>query len=251
MNINNNKSISNSIENSAQKISTSCEMSNNKYKNTSLIYSYKEFSNNLRRDFLNKNRTESQNMTHKFSNMRNKNYYEIPKLSSAISSLRSLHSQEKVEKFFVDKDNFNKNILKKKIFLDKYSKKDFSFLKNLLETKSFLEEVENPFDDLELKKVKRETEVYFQAKLEINKSSKGKKNLNNLINQNINIYTNNKNKKYARNISDTPSDNSENNNIDNNEKLKQIENDYNNIILRRNLLVNKKKRIYNNSKSSY
>ena len=63
------------------------------------------------------------------------------------------------------------------------------------------------------------------------KSGKGKKNLKNLIRQNINII--------------------ENNIIDNNSKLKQIENEYNDIILKRNKLIEIKKRAIYTSKSSY
>ena len=245
----NNKSISNSLENSAQKISTSCEMSNNRYKNTSLINFYKESAKKHDEKILNKNRTERQNIAHKFSNMRNKKYYQIKKPNRAISSLRYHHSQEKVDNYFFDKNNFSKDIIKKKNFLDKYSKKDFSFLKKLLEIKSFLEEVENPIDNLELKKVKGDAETNFYAKLEIAKSDRRKKNLDNLIKQNINIEKNNKNKNYIENGSDTPSSQSENNYIDNKEKLKQIEKDYNNIITKRNILINSKKRLYNTSKS--
>ena len=94
--------------------------------------------------------------------------------------------------------------------------------------------------------------IYFYSKLEIAKSGQGKKNLNNLIKQKINILNNNKNKKFIENKSETPSEDSEKDiNINNNAKLQKIENDYNNIIQKRNKLIKRKKRKINPSKSFY
>ena len=52
-----------------------------------------------------------------------------------------------------------------------------------------------------------------------------------------------KDKKYDNNINRSDTDQSDNNiiNIDNDEKLKQIENDYYNIILKQNRLIKRKK----------
>ena len=122
----------------------------------------------------------------------------------------------------------------------------------MLETKSFLEEYVKPIDDLELKNVRNDAEINFYSKLEIAKSGQGKKNLNNLIKQKINILNNNKNKKFIENKSETPSEDSEKDiNINNNAKLQKIENDYNNIIQKRNKLIKRKKRKINPSKSFY
>ena len=99
-----------------------------------------------------------------------------------------------------------------------------------------------PIDDLGLKKVRQDADLNFNMKLEIAKSGRGKKNLSNLIKQNINIISP-KDKKYDNNINRSDTDQSENNiiNIDNDEKLKQIENDYYNIILKQNRLIKRKK----------
>ena len=218
---NNSNLISHLKEKSPPKVSTSCEMTNNQTKNSFLIYSYKE--NNI-----------------------NKRHY-----NNLLNMTKIENKKEKVKKYFVDKDNFSKSIMEKKIFLDNYSKKEFNFLNDLLKTKSFLEEIVNPIDDLELKKVKHDADINFNVKLEMAKSGKGKKNLKNLIRQNINIIENSKNKKYIQNNSETPSEQSENNIIDNNSKLKQIENEYNDIILKRNKLIEIKKRAIYTSKSSY
>ena len=248
----NDKSLTNTIENSTQKVSTSCEMINNKLKNTSLIHSYKDFTKKYYNNHLNTMNSQNKNTTYKFSKKRNKNNSEIQKVRSSISCFKSGHTKEKVERYFVDKDNFSKRIIRKKIFLDKYSNKDFSFLKDMLETKSFLEEYVKPIDDLELKNVRNDAEINFYSKLEIAKSGQGKKNLNNLIKQKINILNNNKNKKFIENKSETPSEDSEKDiNINNNAKLQKIENDYNNIIQKRNKLIKRKKRKINPSKSFY
>ena len=88
--------------------------------------------------------------------------------------------------------------------------------------------------------------------MEIAKSQGGKKILKNLIEENLDIETNNKNKRYIQNDSETPSEQSEDNNKDNNEKLKQIENEYNKIIVKRNKLIKIKNSIMNpTSKSLY
>ena len=248
----NDKSLTNTIENSTQKVSTSCEMINNKLKNTSLIHSYKDFTKKYYNNHLNTMNSQNKNTTYKFSKKRNKNKSEIQKVRSSISCFKSGHTKEKVERYFVDKNNFSKRIIRKKIFLDKYSNKDFSFLKDMLETKSFLEEYVKPIDDLELKNVRKDAEINFYSKLEIAKSGQGKKNLNNLIKQKINILNNNKNKKFIENKSETPSEDSEKDiNINNNAKLQKIENDYNNIIQKRNKLIKRKKRKINPSKSFY
>ena len=251
---NNNKFISNSIENSAQKISTSCEISNNKFKNNSLIYSYKDFGNKYNKNKLPKKNSENQIISHKFFNIGDTNRSKISKMSSVISSFRTSQYKDNPEKYSIDKDNFNKRLIKKKKFLDKYSHRDFTFLKDLLDTKSYLEEVVKPISELELKKSRHDADVNFHAKLEIAKAENVKKNLNNLIKQDDNVETNIKNEKnikYIENNSETSSEQFENYNIKNNEKLKQIEKDYNNIIIKRNILFNPKKRFYQSSKSLF
>ena len=116
-------------------------------------------------------------------------------------------------------------------------------MKNLLETKSVFPEIVRPIDDLDIKKVKQDADLNFSMKLEIAKSGRNKKNLTNLIKQNINVVASAKNKNLNR--SDTPTEQSRNNNIeeDNKQKLKQIEDDYINIITKRNRLIKGKKGI--------
>ena len=227
--------------------STSCEVSFRKIRKVNPTHPY--YEKNLRYSKnTNKTKLESSNMSQKYFSIKNNNLSEIPKIHSAISFLRSSISKEKrVEKYEVDKNNFSKNLLKKKTFLDKYSKKEFNFLRDLLETKSVFPEVVKPIDDLELKKVRQDADLNFNTKLEIAKSGRGKKNLTNLIKQNINLVTNKNNKNnYITNRSETQTEsenNNNNNNMDNNEKLKKLDNEYYNIILKTNRLFKRKKGI--------
>ena len=229
------------MENSLLKKQINCESSINNFNNNSSISPYKVITNNQNKKLLNKTKVVNKNILIK---IKGKKHNRIKRVSSAI------FKKEKVEKYFVDKDNFSKKIMKKKIFLDKYSRKEFIFLNNLLKTKCSLEEIVKPIDDLELKKVRHDADLNFNTRLEIAKSKGGKKNLKNLIVQNINIESNNK--RDIQNSSETPSEQSEDNNKDNNEKLKQIENEYNNIIVKRNKLIKIKNSIINSaSKSLY
>jgi len=230
------------IDSSTRKFSTSCEVSAKNFKNTNSINSYYDFSNRKNYKLMNWTKMESQINSRKIYKIKSNNVSQIPKINSLTSCFRSSYSKEKIEKYTIDKDNFNKTLIQKRNFLDRYSSKEFNFLKNLLKSKSNLSEVVKPIDDLELKKVRQDADLNFNMKLEIAKTGRGKKNLSNLIKQNMNIISP-KDKKYDNNINRSDTDQSENNiiNIDNDEKLKQIENDYYNIILKQNQLIKRKK----------
>ena len=172
---------------------------------------------------------------------------DFKNINSLSKTFRSTYRKEKVEKYIVSKDTFNKSVLKKKFFLDKFSSKEYNFLKNLLKTKSYLPEVVRPIDDLGLKKVRQDADLSFNTKMELVKSGTDKKNLTNLIKQNYNAGKKNKNKnKDNLNGDEIQTDQSENYIIfDNNEKLRQIENDYYQILTRRSLLIKRKKKLNN------
>ena len=233
------------IENSSRKFSTSCEVSTKNFKNTISLNSYFEHSNRKNHKLMDGTKIEDRNNFRQIYKIKSTNNSVIPKINSLTSCYRSSYSKEKVEKYNIDKDSFNKTLIKKKSFLDRYSSREFNFLKNLLKSKSLIPEVVRPIDDLGLKKVRQDADLNFNMKLEIAKSGRGKKNLSNLIKQNINIISpkdkkiNNQNNNLERNDTEE----SENNmiNIDNNEKLRQIENDYINIISKQNQLIKRKK----------
>ena len=113
---------------------------------------------------------------------------------------------------------------------------------NLLKTKSVFPEVIRPMDDLELKKIKQDANLNFNMKLELAKSGRGKKNLKNLIKTNLNMNKNVKNK-FIPNRSNTSTDKSENNIMDNDKKLEQLENECMNIALKKEKLIKKKYKI--------
>ena len=176
------------------------------------------------------------------------------KLKTVGTSLKINKSKEKVKKYVVDKENFNKIFLKKKKMLDKLSNKDYIFLRSLLKSKSLYPEVVVPVDDLELKRVREEADVVFNAKLEILKSSRGKKNLNNLISTNNLGMSSGRSKKFNMSRLETDENDNDINAIDNKEKLQQLENECYKIMSKRNQLIKRRKAFLNRAnlnKSQY
>ena len=190
-----------------------------------------------------KTKREYQNLSQKFIKERNDS--SILKYKTVISSLRISNKKEKVIKYMVDKENFNKILLKKKILLDKLSNKEYIFLRGLLKSKSLYPEVVKPIDDLELKRVREDADLTFNTKLELAKSGRGKKNLSNLISNSIGLNQSNNNKKLNLNRLET--DENENKVLDNNEKLQQLENECFKIMSKRKLLIKKKNAFLNRS----
>ena len=231
--------------NSSKKISSSAEISMINYKNSTSLPSCDERISNLlkKKLLMNRSKIESEKTYNKL--YRTKSDFKNMNLLS--KTFRSTYRKEKVEKYIVSKDTFNKSVIKKKFFLDKFSSKEYNFLKNLLKTKSYLPEVVRPIDDLGLKKVRQDADLSFNTKMELVKSGTDKKNLTNLIKQNYNAGKKKKNKnKDNLNGDEIQTDQSENYIIfDNNEKLRQIENDYYQILTRRSLLIKRKKKLNN------
>ena len=191
-----------------------------------------------------KTKREYHNLSQKLIKERNDS--TISKFKTFISSLRLINKKEKVIRYMMDKENFNKVLLKKKKLLDKLSNKEFIFLRTLLKSKSLYPEVVKPIDDLELKRVREDADLTFNIKLELAKSGRGKKNLSNLISNSMGLNQSNISKKLNLNRLET--DENENNKvIDNNEKLQQLENECFKIMSRRKLLIKKKNAFLNRS----
>ena len=191
-----------------------------------------------------KTKREYHNLSQKLIKERNDS--TISKYKTFISSLRLINKKEKVIRYMMDKENFNKVLLKKKKLLDKLSNKEFIFLRTLLKSKSLYPEVVKPIDDLELKRVREDADLTFNIKLELAKSGRGKKNLSNLISNSMGLNQSNISKKLNLNRLET--DENENNKvIDNNEKLQQLENECFKIMSRRKLLIKKKNAFLNRS----
>ena len=109
-------------------------------------------------------------------------------------------------------------------------------------------------DDLELKRVREEADVVFNAKLEILKSSRGKKNLNNLISTNNLGMSSGRSKKFNMSRLETDENDNDINAIDNKEKLQQLENECYKIMSKRNQLIKRRKAFLNRAnlnKSQY
>ena len=225
--------------------SQSCEISNRNMKRSKSVCLYNDTSKRDTKVFLGASKTkrEYQNLSQKFIKERNDS--SISKYKTVISSLRISNKKEKVIKYKVDKENFNKILLKKKILLDKLSNKEYIFLRGLLKSKSLYPEVVKPIDDLELKRVREDADLTFNTKLELAKSGRGKKNLSNLISNSIGLNQSNNNKKLNLNRLET--DENENKVLDNNEKLQQLENECFKIMSKRKLLIKKKNAFLNRS----
>ena len=226
--------------------SQSCEISNRTIKRSKSVSSYNDTSKRDSKLYLGANKTkrEYQNLSQKLINEKSES--PISKFKTVISSLRLNKKKEKVVRYMIDKENFNKVLLKKKILLDKLSNKEYIFLRSLLKSKSLYPEVVKPIDDLELKRVREDADLTFTTKLELAKSGRGKKNLSNLINNSLGLNQSNISKKLNLNRLET--DENENNKVlDNNEKLQQLENECFKIMSKRKLLIKKKNAFLNRS----
>ena len=240
------KSDSINLDSSNKKYSISCKISNQSTKRFSGFSSDEFRKHNLEKIYNYSNIEENKSNV----NIINTKKYHITKVNSKVnsglSSSRSSHSKEKVQKYPMDKENFNKGFIKKKNFLDGFYNKEFKFHKNLLKTKSCPREFFKPPNDFDIKKVIEDAELNFSIKYEIAKSGRGKKNLNNLLKQNLNVINKNlQNNKLIRLTSPKFSN-------DNNEmKLKELNLDYIQIISKRNELIKRKKNIILGNLVSY
>jgi hypothetical protein len=108
----------------------------------------------------------------------NKN--EIDKYATKLKNYLKFNINQKKE-FRMDKENFRKDFLNKKIFLDKYCNEEIKFHRKLLASKSCELECTKEPTEFDLKKSKRDAELEFNKIFELCKSSSNKKNLANYI----------------------------------------------------------------------
>ena len=87
------------------------------------------------------------------------------------------------KEFRIDRENFAKDYLNKKIFLDKYCNEEIKFHRKLLQSKSCELECTKEPNEFDLKKTKRDAELTFNKMFELCKSSTNKKNIHNYIKQ--------------------------------------------------------------------
>jgi hypothetical protein len=89
------------------------------------------------------------------------------------------------KEFRIDKDNFGKDYLLKKRFLDNYFNEEIKFHVKLLKTKSCELELTRERQDFDSKEVKRDAERTFNKIFEICKSSTNKKDIANYMKNTI------------------------------------------------------------------
>jgi len=183
---------------------------------------------------------------------------KINKIKSGLTSSRSTDSKEKVQRFPLDKENFNKEFIQKKYFLDKYCNKELNFQKRLLKTKSYNSELAKVTEEFDLNKIIKDAELNFKIKYEIEKSGKGKNNLNNLIKHNFNIVNKKlssekekekrpstpifiRDKKENKDV--FPDISTNNMNLINEMKMKQLTLDYSKLLKKTNEIIQKRKDI--------
>ena len=219
---------------------------------------------NLSKDIENnidKNNIDLENLFHKkyfnkyFFNLKK---YKINRIKTGLTSSRSTDSKDKVQRFPLDKENFNKEFIQKKYFLDKYCNKELNFQKRLLKTKSYNSELAKVTEDFDLNKIIKDAELNFKIKYEIEKSGKGKNNLNNLIKHNFNIVNKKlssekvkekrpstpifiRDKKENKDI--FPDISTNNMNLINEMKMKQLTLDYSKLLKKTNEIIQKRKDI--------
>ena len=157
---------------------------------------------------------------------------------SGYRSLRASRRKEKVERLPVDRENFSKKIIEKKNFLEKFCDKELNFQKNLLKIKSLEKEYDRPPETFDIKKAKKDAEMDFNLKFELAKSSREKKNLNNLIKHNYKIIKKNNELMKKRSRNGIPGDDD---NFINETKLKELDMDCFKLFIKNNELAKKKK----------
>ena len=85
------------------------------------------------------------------------------------------------KEFRIDRENFAKNYINKKIYLDKYCNEEIKFHRKLLKSKSCELECTKEVDEFDAKKSKRDADMAFNKIFELCKASSHKKNIANYI----------------------------------------------------------------------
>ena len=234
---NNNNSLS-IVKNSFNIKSNSTKILNRKKQKNNTSY----FNSNYSKNF------SSININNKY---KNNNYTSKNK-----SSLKFVLKPKK--EFRIDRENFAKDYINKKLFLDKYCNEEIKFHRKLLKSKSCELECTKESNEFDLKKIKRDAELAFNKIFELCKSSTNKKNLHNYlkirnmgnVGMNGNLTTNNDTKvtysyeifKEEKKEDDRLVDAKEKKNIllKNEETMKELNMEYEQMIQKENELKDKK-----------
>ena len=163
------------------------------------------------------------------------------------------------KEFRIDRENFAKDYINKKLFLDKYCNEEIKFHRKLLSSKTCEVECTKELNEFNLKKCRRDADMAFNKIFELCKSSTNKKNITkylkqrNLINGGTNSHlTTSSDKKVVnslyevfrgnRNEEDRALDEKEKKNIllKNEEKMKELNMEYEQMIQKESELKEKK-----------
>lgn len=87
------------------------------------------------------------------------------------------------KEFRIDRENFAKDYIKKKLFLDKYCNEEIKFHRKLLSSKSCEIECTKDRNEFDLKKSRRDADMAFNKIFELCKSSTNKKNISKYLKQ--------------------------------------------------------------------
>ena len=221
-------------------------------------------------------RNKNKSFEKKYASLNNYSYKKINNFKMPMKKNNLKIKLKPKKEFRIDKDNFGKDYLQKKIFLDNYFNEEMKFHVKLLNTKSCeLELVREP-KDFDSKEIKRDAERNFNQIFEICKSSTNKKdianylknvirinskvisNMNNSINMDGNLTTiNEKNSKIINNFYGSLDEDKKNDNNDrildakekkkilfnNEEKMKILNMEFEQMNQKENELKKKKKKL--------
>lgn len=163
------------------------------------------------------------------------------------------------KEFRIDRENFAKDYINKKLFLDKYCNEEIKFHRKLLSSKTCEVECTKELNEFDLKKCRRDADMAFNKIFELCKSSTNKKNITkylkqrNLINGGTNSHlTTSSDKKVVnslyevfrgnKNDEDRALDEKEKKNIllKNEEKMKELNMEYEQMIQKESEIKEKK-----------
>ena len=121
----------------------------------------------------------------KYISLNNYSYKTIDNYKMPMNKTNVKRKLKPKKEFRIDKDNFGKDYLLKKLFLDDYFNEEIKFHLKLLKTKSCELELTRERQDFNSKEVKRDAERTFNKIFEICKSSTNKKDIANYMKNTI------------------------------------------------------------------
>ena len=222
----------------------------------------------------NKNKNKNKKNNSSFFNSKYNSYYNSnynsnfnslydKNFSSLFSNRYNYKRNKKItlnpkKEFRRDKENFAKDYINKKVFLDKYCNQEIKFHRKLLESKSCEIECTKEQNEFDLKKVRRDADLAFNKIFELCKSETSKKNiskymkLRNMANGGgNNIITTSSDKKEVFSLYEVFNDKEEENRIldekekknilyKNEEKMKELNMEYEQMIQKEQEIKEKK-----------